>query len=429
MGLLKPIGDWIRVLSLTTAVIAWISGCASSSEGPNRSPVAIAGQDRSAEQGQPILLDSAGSYDPDGDSLTYHWALFSKPEGALQTLQGETSGRSTLSPDVPGSWLVQLTVHDGQESSAPAMVRIQVRPGATIVTPPGQDGDGDGDDGDRPLDSPPQPGRWLYWTADNSLLIERLLLDGSGTRKVVVREEGLVSAGLGVDVAGGKLYWGSVKEEGYVFYRANLDGSDREELFRYNGGGAIAPKDHSVQDVVYDPARKRLYWVLWDFPAILFWTPQPSGITVYNLTPSTIRPRGLALDAQGQRLYFTDSTNGRIYRASTAGQDLTALLSQGAPSPIDIEIDPRDSRLVWTDSSLNKIQASAPADQLSPKDLWNGIPNANRPQGLALDPQGDRIYWCDYTGNAIRSTKRDGKDTQVVVSAERPQDALIIDIP
>ena len=426
MGQLKPTGDYTWVLFLGWMVLGGTASCAANTAGPNREPVAISSQERNAAEGQPLLLDGDGSYDPDGDPLSYQWSLLSKPTGARQALQGEATEKSTLLPDVPGLWMVQLTVNDGQRSSAPVLVRILVHAAVPGSLPPGQDQDGDGVPEDPP-DTTTQMGKWIYWTADNRILIERLLLPGTQPKQTIVAEDGRVSAGLSVDLGERKLYWGAVKKKGYAFYRANLDGSARVEIFHHQALLGLDPDTHAVQDVVYDAASKRLFWTNWDMTSIFYWSSVANMVGFLALDPA-IKPRGLTLDAATQKLYFTDSSSGRIYRISTTGQELTMLVD-GLPSPIDIEFDAAQGRLLWTDSSLNKIQTASLGDLQHPVDLLNGIPGANQPQGLALDESGQKIFWCDYTQNKIRAIKQDGTEPQDVASVQRPLDVLVVDIP
>lgn len=121
---------------LTVAVLGvWgllaVLGCTADVSGPNRAPVAVAGSDRAAEPEQRLLLDGAGSYDPDGDALAFRWTLLSAPAGAGAGLEiGQTAGlqpsQAALTPDRPGTWLVALTVSDGRLDSARDVLRLAV---------------------------------------------------------------------------------------------------------------------------------------------------------------------------------------------------------------------------------------------------------------------------------------------------------------
>ncbi len=107
------------------------AGCTADVSGPNRAPVAVAGSDRATEPEQRLLLDGAGSYDPDGDALAFRWTLLSAPAGAGAGLEiGQAAGlqasQAALTPDRPGTWLVALSVSDGRLDSARDVLRVAV---------------------------------------------------------------------------------------------------------------------------------------------------------------------------------------------------------------------------------------------------------------------------------------------------------------
>ena len=92
----------------------------------NTPPVADAGADQDAVAGQEVILDGTASADPDGDELTFAWAIASKPEASQATLTGETTPTPTLTPDLGGRYLVELVVDDGTDASAPDTVAVEV---------------------------------------------------------------------------------------------------------------------------------------------------------------------------------------------------------------------------------------------------------------------------------------------------------------
>jgi hypothetical protein len=90
----------------------------------NTAPVANAGPDQEVEVGEVVTLSGAGSFDVNGDSLTYAWTLTSKPESSTATLTGATTVSPTFTADLAGTYVATLVVNDGTVNSAPDTVEV-----------------------------------------------------------------------------------------------------------------------------------------------------------------------------------------------------------------------------------------------------------------------------------------------------------------
>ncbi len=82
-----------------------------------------------------VLLSGSGSFDPDGDDISYLWSLISVPDGSNAALSEPNSIQTALTPDISGAYIVQLIVNDGEENSEPAQITItaNTRPVAQIT--------------------------------------------------------------------------------------------------------------------------------------------------------------------------------------------------------------------------------------------------------------------------------------------------------
>ncbi|GAB4190210.1 MAG: hypothetical protein Tsb002_17970 [Wenzhouxiangellaceae bacterium] len=87
-------------------------------------PVAVAGDDRTIATGAVAVVDGGASFDPDNDSLSYHWTLVSAPTGSGAALQGADQQTAQLTPDLDGAYVLSLVVNDGAVDSAPASLVI-----------------------------------------------------------------------------------------------------------------------------------------------------------------------------------------------------------------------------------------------------------------------------------------------------------------
>ncbi|MBN2034532.1 MAG: hypothetical protein JW836_14760 [Deltaproteobacteria bacterium] len=90
----------------------------------NSRPVANAGPDQTAYIGQTVTLDGSRSSDVDGDRLTYSWMLIYVPEGSNAVLSVPTIMNPTFILDRRGTYVAELTVHDGFLRSEPDRVII-----------------------------------------------------------------------------------------------------------------------------------------------------------------------------------------------------------------------------------------------------------------------------------------------------------------
>ncbi|MBW2703745.1 MAG: hypothetical protein JRF33_23245 [Deltaproteobacteria bacterium] len=94
-----------------------LGGCDSDVGGPNRAPVAVVGTDAEAGIGVSVTLDGSGSYDPDGDTISYTWQVLRRPENSSAEPLDKGAQQTSMQLDVGGIYLVALQVFDGQMSS------------------------------------------------------------------------------------------------------------------------------------------------------------------------------------------------------------------------------------------------------------------------------------------------------------------------
>ena len=90
----------------------------------NAAPVANAGSNQSVTIGATVTLDGTASSDANHDSLTYKWALQSKPNNSSATLSSLTSAKPTFKADLAGTYVATLIVNDGKANSDVAVVSV-----------------------------------------------------------------------------------------------------------------------------------------------------------------------------------------------------------------------------------------------------------------------------------------------------------------
>jgi hypothetical protein len=92
-----------------------------------QAPMAEAGPDKMGEVGTPVMLDGSASSAPGGGSLNYEWGFVSKPSSSSVSLGDATGAMVSFTPDVDGTYLVELTV-DNQAAEATDRLTVSVRP-------------------------------------------------------------------------------------------------------------------------------------------------------------------------------------------------------------------------------------------------------------------------------------------------------------
>jgi hypothetical protein len=83
----------------------------------NSKPVARCDYNRPIFVNQTVALDGTTSSDLDNDSLTYEWNLSFKPLNSNASLSHANGPKSSFLADLPGKYVVQLVVNDGQVNS------------------------------------------------------------------------------------------------------------------------------------------------------------------------------------------------------------------------------------------------------------------------------------------------------------------------
>jgi len=243
----------------------------------------------------------------------------------------------------------------------------------------------------------------IYWTtmgkvsADDGSIM-RSDLDGKNVKTIVPVGGTFTPKQLKLDAANHKLYWSD--REGMRVMRANLDGSDIETLV-ITGTGDAQRKDAS-------------HWCV-----------------------------GIAIDAQGGKLYWTqkggdNAGKGTIKRANltmpkgaTAAtrKDIEVLFSNLA-EPIDLDIDPDTRLLYWTDRGDNTV-SRAPLDPPAKFDPANRtdreivLRNVGEAIGITLDTRRDRLYYTSLDG-VLGASTLNGRQSQLLLTNQGALTGIVL---
>lgn len=92
-------------------------------------PVADAGEDASGQDCSEVPLDGSGSFDPNGDILSYEWTLQDKPaesSSGNSSITDRNAEITTFNADISGTYVFSLAVKDNDGWSQPDLVTMQV---------------------------------------------------------------------------------------------------------------------------------------------------------------------------------------------------------------------------------------------------------------------------------------------------------------
>ncbi|MCA0425131.1 MAG: 3-hydroxyacyl-CoA dehydrogenase [Proteobacteria bacterium] len=202
--------------------------------------------------------------------------------------------------------------------------------------------------------------------------IWRMDLDGSNVVNIIPKGKSRTPKQMTADLEGGKIYW--CDREGMTVWRANLDGSDMEALYR-SGHVPEDEKDAArwCVGIAVDPKRRQFYWT-----------------------------------QKGE----TDAGQGSIHRASydmpeggtpERRGDVERLFS-GLPEPIDLELDFEHGYLYWTDRGNLKggnslCRARLLADGAVARDYEVVVAGVGEAIASVLVPERNQAYITSLTGD------------------------------
>jgi hypothetical protein len=94
----------------------------------NDAPIAQAGPDQTVFVGDTVALDGSSSEDVDQDIINFSWSFVTTPEGSKTAFSDNSAVKPTFTPDVTGTYEVQLIVNDGELDSPSDQVVIMANP-------------------------------------------------------------------------------------------------------------------------------------------------------------------------------------------------------------------------------------------------------------------------------------------------------------
>jgi hypothetical protein len=167
-------------------------------------------------------------------------------------------------------------------------------------------------------------------------------------------------------------------------------------------------------------AQQSLYWIETTFPTPKLGRANPDG-TNRVTTPLTAGslPEGLALDAAGSQLYWTESawSGANVNRIGANLGGRTSLLA-GESSLHGIALDVPHGTMYWTSSNLVTGAAIEKANLIGTGHVViESLPAGSNPRGIVLDAPNSRVLWADYDLGTISACGLSGGAITTVATA------------
>ena len=105
----------LLAIGLGVVVVAAVGCSSDSSPGPPVSPHSVAGSDQIVLPHTVVQLDGSGSSDPLSRPLSYHWSIALAPSGSTATIADPLAVKTTITPDLEGTYDILLVVSAGNE--------------------------------------------------------------------------------------------------------------------------------------------------------------------------------------------------------------------------------------------------------------------------------------------------------------------------
>ena len=242
----------------------------------------------------------------------------------------------------------------------------------------------------------------MYWINTDTGKIESLEPFDAVTQEVV---------SLTVDAAGGKIYWAEQGSSRGTIKRANLDGTNVEVL---------TTEPITASSFVVDTANNKLYWT--DSTQGRVHSADLNGENITTIIELD-DIKDIAVDTEGGKLYFSDTF--AIRRVNRDGTNVEIILTGwGTFRTTGIGgIAVADGKIYWTEQqNRNRGSGKIHRANLNGTNIETLATPLGTPTGIAVDTVGGKVYWANSFGGIQRMDINGGEIENVVYGITAPGD-------
>ncbi|XP_066267548.1 low-density lipoprotein receptor-related protein 5-like [Branchiostoma lanceolatum] len=246
-----------------------------------------------------------------------------------------------------------------------AIYQVDVTSGNKVSLPLGELPDPSGLDYDHVTDH-------VYWSDVSEGKIMRAYRNG--TNMEIVAENGVISpTDVALDFAGRNVYW--TDSGSYVIRVARMDGEYSRVIVQED-----EPITAQPQGIALDPENGYMYWTSAGTPGhedeAKIERAGMDGSGRETLVNTELKsPRGIAIDVQGQRLYWCDGEFHQIMSSDLQGDNATRVFRPTNQQLYFFGIVLDDSYMYWTAWALDHILRTpkAPSGQITLHPIGSGF--------------------------------------------------------
>lgn len=242
----------------------------------------------------------------------------------------------------------------------------------------------------------------IYFTDRGVKGVQRANFNCSLVTEPLIDNAAILPQALAVDAASETVFWTDFN--GGLLRRANLDGTAATTII----SGLVQPTAITIDSeqgwlYISELGVSRIIRVKFDG------TDQQtvhSGFTTF----------GIAFDPVERKLYWTDTTLGRILCSDDVGTNIDTAVTSAGLFPIGIAIDSVNRRIVWTDFLANQIRGFDLTDGTTT--IIASAPAATSPTTLAINPVHQEVFWVNNSDGSIWGGDYDGTSISEVMISE-----------
>ncbi|MDR9408740.1 MAG: hypothetical protein RI573_07840, partial [Balneolaceae bacterium] len=193
----------------------------------------------------------------------------------------------------------------------------------------------------------------VYWSNVTEGSIRRANTDGTNSETVLTELD--VPRGVAVDAGSNKLFWAEAGSSSPAIRGVDL-GTENAAVEDIVTTGVSSP-----YHIALDSESQHIYWVDNAVDAKHIKRASYDGTTVETVISEVKQVSGITLDVAGDRIFWGDFEDDKIYSASTTGVDSniqTVHTMSEEASPWALQFDPEAERLLWSDyltGTLNQL--------------------------------------------------------------------------